>query len=452
MHTPSDAPAALPTLPALPALPARPGLPALPVPPAPPPRPGAVRALVHDSWRRASASHLDPDAVPEPTLLDDSLRAVRDGHPLTRALGTIQTLLVRHTTDTGLMVAVGDQAGRLLWVDGDHDVRRRAEGMGFVAGTDWSETAVGTNAPGTALVLDRSVQIRRAEHFARIVHPWSCTAVPVHDRATGTLLGVIDITGGDDAVAPTTLALVEATALAVEAELHLLTLEDRLARRPSRRPSGFTLRRPGTAPAPTSGAGAETGAVLRVLGRDDALLEVAGRRLVLRGRHAEILTLLAWHARGLGADELAAAVYGRDDALVTLRAEMVRLRRALEPSGVAVLSRPYRLGCPLDLDASQVLAFLDRGAHRVAFAAYVGPVLPGSTSPGAAGVRTEVSRRLRESLLADAGVDTLLAYARTDEGADDVEVWTACLRLLPGRSPRRAAVVAHLEELEVTLG
>ena len=57
-----------------------------------------------------------------------------------------------------------------------------------------------------------------------------------------------------------------------------------------------------------------------------------------------------------------------------------------------------------------------------------------------------------ESLLADAGVDTLLAYARTDEGAADVELWTTCLRLLPARSPRRAAAVAHLADLAVALG
>lgn len=420
--------------------------------------PGGMRPLVQDSWLRSTASRLDPDAVPEPTLLDDRLRAVRDEHPLTRALGTIQALLVQHTTDTGLVVAVGDQAGRLLWVDGDHDVRRRAEGMGFVAGTDWSERAVGTNAPGTALVLDRSVQIRRAEHFSRIVHPWSCTAVPVHDRASGALLGVIDITGGDDAVAPTTLALVEATARAVEAELHLLTLEDRLARRPDRRPSGFTVRaapaRAATAPAGDLCAAEplpRTGALLRVLGRTEALLETDAGQVLLSGRHAEILALLAWHPRGLGAEELAAAVYGRDDAVVTLRAEMVRLRRVLAAGGPEVLSRPYRLDRHLDLDASQVLAFLDRGAHRVALAGYVGPVLPGSRAPGVEEVRTEVSRRLRESLLADAGVDTLLAYARTEEGSADVELWTACLRLLPARSPRRAAVVAHLEDLEATL-
>ena len=54
-------------------------------------------------------------------------------------------------------------------------------------------------------------------------------------------------------------------------------------------------------------------------------------------------------------------------------------------------------------------------------------------------------------MLADASVDTLLAYARTDEAAFDVEVWRACLRMLPPRSPKRAGVVARLERIEAEL-
>ena len=87
----------------------------------------------------------------------------------------------------------------------------------------------------------------------------------------------------------------------------------------------------------------------------------------------------------------------------------------------------------------------------MALGAYVGPVLPGSASPGVREVREEVSARLRESLMADAGVDTLLAYARTDEAAYDVDVWRECLRLLPPRSPKRSAVVTRLEHIEAEL-
>ncbi len=84
--------------------------------------------------------------------------------------------------------------------------------MNFVPGADWSERGAGTNAPGTALALDRELQIRGSEHFSRIVQPWSCTAAPVHDPATGALLGAIDLTGGTQVASAQTLALVRATA------------------------------------------------------------------------------------------------------------------------------------------------------------------------------------------------------------------------------------------------
>ena len=394
-----------------------------------------VRRVVHDSWLRSLSLELDPDnPLVRLELGSDDLRDYRAAHPLALALPTIQRLLVQHTVDAGLIVAIGDQAGRLLWIDGDQTLRRRAEGMLFVEGADWSESAVGTSAPGTALALDQGVQIHAAEHYSRMVHPWSCTAVPVHDPDTGSVLGVIDITGGREAVEPVTLPLLEAAVAAVEAELRITRLDERSRTRP---------RRPQRSEPPAL-------PVLAVLGADGGRLAAGGRSVELGARHAEILTLLAWHPEGLSAEQLARLVYDRDDAVVTLRAEMVRLRRILEsvdPSLVPV-SRPYRLERRLDLDALRCLGFLDRGAHRVALGAYAGAVLPASQSPGIAQIRAEVSARLREALLTDASADTLLAYARTDEASFDADVWRACLRLLPPKSPKRASVVARLEHIE----
>ena len=400
-----------------------------------------VRPLVQASWQRSLTLKIDPDRpVVRFALDDDELREYRDAHPLSLALPTIQRLLVRHTVDAGLIIAVGDQAGRLLWVDGDRGLRRKAEGMFFVEGADWSERAVGTSAPGTALALDRSVQIRGAEHFARLVHPWSCSAVPVHDPDSGAVLGVIDITGGEEATAPATLPLLEAAVAAVEAELRITRLDELVRSRPHR----------ARATAPSAVPTLARTPVLSVLGTDVGRLEARGRVVELGARHAEILTLLAWHPEGLSAGHLAALVYGRDDAVLTLRAEMVRLRRVLAPLDPTLVpvSRPYRLQRRLELDAGRCLAFLDRGAHRVALGAYAGPVLPGSQAPGIREIRAEVSVRLREAMLTDAAADTLLAYARTDEAAFDAEVWRACLALLPPKSPKRASVVARLEHID----
>ena len=143
-------------------------------------------------------------------------------------------------------------------------------------------------------------------------------------------------------------------------------------------------------------------------------------------------------------------MYGDPEASTTLRAEMVRLRKILErvaPS-LAPESRPYRLTTPLETDAHQVLSLLDRGAHRVALAAYRGDVLPDSTAPGVEEFRDTVRVTLREALVAEASLDVLLAFADTDAGADDVEVLRLCLSMLPARSPKRAGLVARIERLE----
>jgi hypothetical protein len=418
------------------------------------------RRVVSESWERARRHALDPEhLLPALEVGEDVLAEFRHAHPLDPVLPVIRSLLVRDAEGSGLLVAVGDEMGRLLWVEGDSVAKRAAEDMRFVEGAGWAETRVGTSAPGTALELDHGIQIHDSEHFNRLVHGWSCTAVPVHDPETRRILGVIDLTGDARAVDPHTLPLIEATAAAVEAELMVLRLKaqrDRGAGAGERmRVTGFpgaptSVRRPAAAPGAAPRPAAPRPAALHVLGRDTGELVAPGAALELSPRHAELLTLLAWHREGLSAARLAQLAHGDEAAVVTVRAEIVRLRRLLQaaPSlGVAVESRPYRLNGPVELDAQRVLSLLDRGAHRVALAAHPGPLLPGSDAPGIASIRETVRLRMREAMLADAAVDVLLAYAATAEGQHDTEVWTAALQRLPARSPKRAGIVTHLEAL-----
>lgn len=396
-----------------------------------------VRPLVRDSWERSLASLVGAEGLPPMALSREELEEYRRAHPLATVMDMIRGLLLPgETSESGVVVAVGDASGRLLWVEGDLDIRRRTGEMGFVEGANWAEDAVGTAAPGTALRLDRSVQIRGAEHYNRLVQPWSCTAAPLHDPETRRLLGVIDVTGGAEAVTPQAQLLVDAAARAIESELLVARLRRR-AEAPKRR---ATRRAP-------------VRATLRVLGRDRAVLETGGASdptasVQLSARHAEILLMLATHRAGLSAESLGELVYG-DGATESLRPEMVRLRRVVESVAPALVpaSRPYRLTVDLDTDAQHVVSLLDRGAHRVALAAYAGAVLPDSVAPGVEQVRASVSAALREALIEDASVDVLLAYADTDEAADDAEVLRLCLELLPARSPKRAGVVARLDRL-----
>ena len=398
-----------------------------------------VRPLVRESWERSLKQCVGPEGLPPVAFAPEELERYRRDHPLATAMDMIRALLLPgDPEDSGVLVAVGDHAGRLLWVEGDLRTRVLTGEMGFVAGTNWSEHAVGTSAPGTALALGQSVQIHQTEHYNRLVQPWSCSAAPVLDPETRRILGVIDVTGGPEAATPQARLLVDATARAVESELLVARLRAR----------GERQRTPRTRRKTTA-----TQASLRVLGRDRARLEVTGPEsetvIELSARHAEILLMLAIHRQGLSAERLGELVYGEGASVDTVRPEMVRLRRVLERISpeLAPESRPYRLSVPLDTDAQDVLMLLDRGAHRVALTAYRGPVLPDSTSPGVEEYREVIRSALRDAMLTEASVEVLLAYAEIPEGAEDEEVLRLCLDMLPARSPRRAALVSRIEKL-----
>ncbi|WP_394941359.1 GAF domain-containing protein [Psychromicrobium sp. YIM B11713] len=402
----------------------------------------SLRPLVRASWER-SLRHLGPGPAHRPATIWDEqqLREYRERHPLAAIMPVIQQLLIAPAASSGLLVAVGDQRGRLLWVDGDRRLRGLAEEAGFLPGTDWSEAAMGTCAPGTALAIGQGVQIAGAEHFNQIVCTWNCTAVPLEDPQSGELLGVIDISGGSSAVAAHSLALVQAAVTAASTELSLQRLRHQL--------SSTSRRAPRKAPVP--GLLAKSGKLnlLSVLGRDRGLVQSGSRSVLLSERHSELICVLALHPKGLSAEELGQLAYAEATPASTIRAELLRLRRLLQEAEhpVSLLSRPYRLAHGMVLDAQRVLEHLDRGAHRLALAAYPGQLLPRSVAPAVVEFRQRVSYRLREAMLSDASSEVLLRYLELPEAGYDAEAWQTTLKLLPARSPKRAAVVSHLELL-----
>lgn len=118
-----------------------------------------------------------------------------------------------------LLMVVTDADGMVLWRAGSRVVRRRADGVGFSDGALWTEQVVGTNAIGTALVEKAPVQLFSAEHYARTLHSWTCTADPVHDPRTGELLGVVNLSGDARTAHPQTVALVRTAVRLAQADL-----------------------------------------------------------------------------------------------------------------------------------------------------------------------------------------------------------------------------------------
>lgn len=374
-----------------------------------------VRSVVADSWRRSAGAHVSPDASASVELSDGDLGAYRAEHPLARVMPLFRELMGTFARDGEHLLAVCDAHGRLLWVEGDRTTRQRAGTMNFVPGARWSETAMGTNAPGTAVAVDRPVQVFAAEHFIRRVQPWTCAAAPVHDPRSGRLLGAVDITGGDGLAHPHSLAFVQAVARAAESQLALL------------------------APPPSDADSLR----LTALGRDEALLITsAGRKIRLSRRHSEILVLLARHPEGLTGDELLCALYEDESVTpVTLRAELARLRRVLGPDILG--SRPYRLASPVESDFGTVERRLGTGAVTAAAAAFGGPLLPGSQAPAVVRIRRRLTDEMRAALIARGDPDLLADWAHAPWGEEDLDVWRALATVRPA-----PPVQARLRELD----
>ncbi|HEY2058228.1 MAG TPA: transcriptional regulator [Amycolatopsis sp.] len=350
----------------------------------PPVRP---RPLVSRSWSRVLGLGLAADSMNERDSVPEAeVARRRHSSPLRHVIGDLRQVIGAMSDAGHMLLVVTDSDGVILWREGSSAVRRGADALGFAEGAEWTEARVGTNAIGTALAEAAPVELLAGEHFEQNQHPWYCTASPIHDPRTGELLGVIDVSGPALTLHPAVGALVETGRRLAESQLwhsHRRRLErlrragepvlaagpallvdadgwvahsagvavgERIA---APRP-GQVLAVPGLGaclPEPFGDgwlvrpAGAARPVVLDLdLGRTPVLSLRAGetgwRRPVTR-RHAEILVLLgkAGH-QGLSAEALSRALHGDAEHLVTVRAEVSRLRRLL---GGIVDSRPYRL-------------------------------------------------------------------------------------------------------------
>ena len=393
----------------------------------------AMRADVAASWARSAAAGVVVDQQEAPIALDGAdLAGLREAHPLSRVFPLLDDALGQAVTDCGALMAVADADGHLLWVNGSADTMRQAERIGFVAGSNWDERLAGTNAPGLALATGRPATVTRQEHFRWSVRTWSCVATPIYDPGSSRLLGVLDITGGDEIVVPQTLALVRTAARLAEAEL---------AR-------GL---RPSAPPQPTAGG---VRLVVEVLGRHEALLAIDdGRGGVVRTRlsprHSEIVTVLALAPGGLTGDEVGTLLYEDGVSSSTLRVELSRLRGLL---GDLLASRPYRLVGGVTGDWLAVEAMLAAGDVRGAMRAYAGPLLPRSSAPEVVRLREQLELGLRQALLESGEADLMSSWTRSSWGRDDYDMWQAQRRLVAPTSPLRALIDGQLDRLDRELG
>jgi transcriptional regulator of acetoin/glycerol metabolism len=404
------------------------------------PPPPELRGVIADSWRRCTAAGFDAERGLAPLALagdEASERWARS--PLASAEGVLRELLDDVRSEGEQVLLVCDAEGTLLWIDGDQRMLDDATGVHLMRGASWSEAAAGTNAMGTALAVDHSLQVFSAEHFATPVHGWTCSAAPLHDPVSGRLLGVLDLSGPLQTAHPHSLALVTAAARMVESVL-LREAAERVARE-AEAARRFAL-------APRADPMLRAGVAIRVLGRDRAEVDLDDETTVtLSRRHSELMVLLALRPEGMSAEEVAIATHGDFGKPVTARAELSRLRRILGPR---LLAEPYRLAATPRADFLVAGRLAGAGDLAGALDAYPGSLLPRSELPLIVEARETLDHSMRSAILRSGAAGLLHRWVHSAAGRDDLEACRRLVTTLPDDDDRRPAALSHLRQLVLT--
>lgn len=189
---------------------------------------GILRPEIYDSWRRCQEWGVHPYQQKIPVALhgpalEQELERKREF--MNVACPVIESLY-SVVKESGFCVWVSNESGILLKGIADPEVIEICEQYDMMAGSDFCERAIGTNAIGTCLHLKRPLQVTWAEHYCQLCQAAACSAVPILDH--GEVVGILSMTGYKEQANLHTLGMVVAGAHAIQRELHLHTMHQKI--------------------------------------------------------------------------------------------------------------------------------------------------------------------------------------------------------------------------------
>ena len=129
-------------------------------------------------------------------------------------------ILYDFLSGSGFSLYLTDKNGIVLTIIGDKDILIEQAKAGITEGADMSEKSAGTNAAGTALLENLSVQLSGKEHFINTFQIYTCCASVIHNEQ-GDIIGCLTLTGKRQLAHPHTLGLVVSAVKSIENHLKL---------------------------------------------------------------------------------------------------------------------------------------------------------------------------------------------------------------------------------------
>lgn len=180
-----------------------------------------VRAEIAESWIRCKSFGVDPinkNVRPENNLGINN--KTYENELLISVARPIMENVYNIVRGSEFAIILSDKDGYIIEVIGDEGMLKKMNDLNFVKGELWTEQAVGTNAIGTALCIDKAIQTIGADHYNISQHSWTCSASPIHDEE-GNIIGCINMSGNYYNAHSHTLGMVTAAAHSIQKQLAL---------------------------------------------------------------------------------------------------------------------------------------------------------------------------------------------------------------------------------------
>jgi transcriptional regulator of acetoin/glycerol metabolism len=178
---------------------------------------GEVPVPVLRSWQRCVEAGQEADRpVGFEQISRSRIREVEEsGHELVRAANAEMLHLAHTVSDAKLIVVLADACGTVIETVGNFSSVSPRLNLAARKGVDFSESSIGTNAIGTAIMERSPVAVIAHEHYFKSNNVHTCVAAPLF-APDGSVKGVLDVSGDFQTERPDFFDVVVTSALAIE--------------------------------------------------------------------------------------------------------------------------------------------------------------------------------------------------------------------------------------------
>lgn len=180
-----------------------------------------LESIIKESWLRSKEYniHFYKSDIKRASKTELS-KKLKENEELINIARPIMENLYNIVIGSGFIIILTDREGCIIDRIGDNETMK-LEDLNFQIGTFWSEESIGTNAIGTAIYLDRPIQMIGPEHYYLKNHGLTCSTATIHN-SKGQIIGCINMTGYYSKAHSHTTGIVVSGAYSIEKQFSLI--------------------------------------------------------------------------------------------------------------------------------------------------------------------------------------------------------------------------------------